>query len=183
MALIDRIKNMILTPAQEWQVVAGETPTGGSLYTGYVMIVAAIGPIVTILLGQGVTLALVGYAFGLGVIYVLALIIDFLAPHFGGEKSIVRALQLVAYSATAAWVGSILQIIPFIGGILSIAAGLYSLYVFYLGAPVLRKCTPDKAVVLTVLYVLLAIVLMMVVGSLLFALVLGGTAGMMGMAR
>ena len=89
------------------------------------------------------------------------------------------ALQLVAYSATAAWIGGIFHLIPFLGSLLSLAAGVYTLYLFYLGAPTLRKCTTDKAVVFTIVYVLCAIV----VGVLLSWVLLGVTgAGLSPMA-
>ena len=45
-------------------------------------------------------LALVG-------VYVIALIIDALAPSFGGTKDSLKAFKVAAYSATAAWVAGI----------------------------------------------------------------------------
>lgn len=182
MALVDRAKNMIVAPAREWQAVAGETPTVGGLYTGYIMILAAIGPIAIVLggLGAGFGTAIAAYLLGLVMIYVLAWIIDLLAPSFGGEKNFIRALQLVAYAATPAWVGGVFNLVPFLGGILALAAGLYSLYVFYLGAPVLRKSTAEKAVLFTIVYVVCAIVVGAFIGMLFFG-VLGGGHSMMGM--
>ena len=171
MALVDRVKNMIVAPASEWPVIAGETPSVGSLYTGYIMILSAIGPIAIAimfgLMGAGIATAIVSYVMGLAAVYVLALIVDFLAPHFGGEKNFIRALQLVAYSSTAAWLGGIFHLIPLLGSLLALVAALYSLYLFFLGAPVMRKCTSDKAIVFTIVYVVCAIVVMVVVGTLL----------------
>jgi len=43
---------------------------------------------------------------------VVALIVDTLAPSFGGERNRVQALKAVAYSSTAYWVASIISIIP-----------------------------------------------------------------------
>jgi len=185
MALVDRAKNMIVAPAREWQVVAGETPTVGGLYTGYIAILAAIGPLAIALslgiLGAGFGTAIAGYLLALAMVYVLAWIIDLLAPSFGGEKNFIRALQLVAYAATPAWVGGIFHLIPILGGILALAASLYSLYVFYLGAPVLRKCAAEKAVVFTIVYVVCAIVAGGIIGMLFFG-VLGGGLSPMGMS-
>ena len=45
MALVDRVKNILLTPRTEWSAIAGETATVQGLYTGYIMILAAIGPV------------------------------------------------------------------------------------------------------------------------------------------
>ena len=61
---------------------------------------------------------------------------------------------------------------------LSLIAGIYSLYTFYLGAPVLRKCASDKAVLYVVVVVLCAILAGAVVSWLLFSLVGGGMGGM-----
>src|SRR3954467_938325 len=44
-SLITRVKNIILSPKAEWQVIDAEPDTVGGLYTRYVMILAAIGPI------------------------------------------------------------------------------------------------------------------------------------------
>ena len=74
------------------------------------------------------------YAVALIMVYVLAWVIDALAPSFGGEKNLVRVLQLVAYSFTAAWLGGIF-ICCNLGGLISLAATIYSIYTFYLGAP------------------------------------------------
>ncbi|HLY55999.1 MAG TPA: Yip1 family protein, partial [Stellaceae bacterium] len=153
--IIARAKAIILTPDAEWPIIDGEPATVGSLYTGYIMILAAIGPISTFLhsvvFGYGgfgityrppffaaVATAIVSYALALGGAYVMALIIDALAPTFQGQKSQVQALKLVAYSSTAAWLAGIFNLIPWIGflGLL----GIYSLYLFYRGLPVMMKC-------------------------------------------
>lgn len=186
MSLVDRARNMIVAPAREWPVIAGETPTVGSLYTNYILILAAIGPIAILLslgfmAGIGLGTALVSYLIGLAMVYVLALVVDFLAPNFGGEKGIVRALQLTAYAATPAWIGGIFHLLPWIGALLALIASAYSIYVFYLGAPVMRKCAPDKAVVFTVLYVVCAIVVGILLATVLFGIAGGGGLHPMGM--
>ena len=42
MGLVDRVKNILLNPRQEWEVVDAESATVGSLYTGYIVPLAAI---------------------------------------------------------------------------------------------------------------------------------------------
>ena len=182
MALVDRVKNILLTPKTEWPVIAGETATVQGLYTGYIMILAAIGPVALALrlglFGMGLGVALVSYVIALLMAFVLAWIVDALAPSFGGEKNLERSLQLVAYSFTAAWVAGVFHLIPVVGSLLSLAGSLYSLYLFYLGAPVMRKCAPDKAAGFTVVVVLCAIVAGALLSYLLFSL---GGFGQMGM--
>ena len=185
MALIDRVKNILLTPKTEWPVIAGETPTVQSMYVGYILILAAIGPIAVAvrfgLFGMGIGVAVMSYVIGLLMVYLLAWIVDALAPSFGGEKNFIRSLQLTAYAFTAAWVAGIFHLIPFLGSLLALLAAIYSLYTFFLGAPVLKKCTQDKAVVYTIVVVLCAIVLGGVLSYVLFSVFMGGSmTGMMG---
>ena len=188
MALIDRVKNILLAPQAEWPVIAGEPATVQSLYVGYIMILAAIGPVALALqvglFGMGLGIAVIAYAVGLAIVYLMAWIIDALAPTFGGEKDFVKSLQLIAFSYTAAWVAGIFHLVPMIGSLLALAAGAYSVYTFYLGAPVMKKCAPQKAVVFTIVVVLGGIVVGAVLFNLLLAVIGGGSMmGMMGMGR
>ena len=43
--------------------------------------------------------------------YVIALVVDVLAPRFGGESNFIAALKLSAYSYTAAFIGGIAHIL------------------------------------------------------------------------
>ena len=57
MNLIERVKNILITPKTEWEVINGETATTQSLFMGYVLplsIVAAIGSLLKGLLFAGV---------------------------------------------------------------------------------------------------------------------------------
>ncbi len=49
MSLVARAKNILLQPKTEWPVIAGEQATTGSLYTGYIIPLAAIGPVASII--------------------------------------------------------------------------------------------------------------------------------------
>jgi len=163
MLQIDRLKNILLTPKTEWPVIAGETATVQSLYVGYIMILAAIGPIALALrfgiAGAGITFAIANYLVSLAVVYLLALLVDALAPSFGGEKNFIRSLQLVAYSLTVSWLAGVFHLLGVIGGLVNLVATIYSIYTLYLGAPVMKRCSQDKAVAFTVVVVLLAIVI------------------------
>jgi hypothetical protein len=179
MALIDRVKNILVTPNTEWPTIAGETASTQSIYVGYVLILAAIGPVALALKGGllGLTFAVLSYVVALAVAYLLALIVDVLAPSFGGEKDFVQSLKLVAYSYTAAWIAGIANLLPFIGAIVGLLAVIYTVYTFYLGAAVLKKCAPEKAVGFTIVVVVCGIVLGVVVGGFLLSAMLGGGMG------
>src|SRR6266704_1281620 len=47
--LLERAKNILLKPNAEWPVIAAETTSTGKLYTGYIVPLAAIGPIASII--------------------------------------------------------------------------------------------------------------------------------------
>lgn len=182
MALIDRVKNILLTPKTEWPTIAAEAATVQSIFVNYVLILAAIGPLaLAIATGfLGFEFAILRYVIALVITLLLALIVDAIAPAFGGEKNFVQSLKLTAYSLTAAWVAGILLLLPWIGAVIALFALIYSCYTFYLGAPVLKKCTPEKAVGFVVVVIVCGIVLGYVLNRLLLSLVLGGVAGMSG---
>jgi hypothetical protein len=183
MNLVDRVKRILLSPQQEWEVIDGEATTPSALYTGSIKPLAAIGPIATVIgfavfgisvplggtvyrvpIGSALTSAIVTYVLTLVGVYVASLVIDALAPTFGGTKNPIQALKVATYSSTAAWVAGIFAIMPGLR-ILGIL-GLYSIYLLYLGLPVLMKATKDRAVAYTVLVVVVEFVLFMMIGLL-----------------
>jgi hypothetical protein len=180
MSLVDRVKRILLSPRTEWAVINAEQTTPAALYTGYIMPLAAIGPVARLIgftvfgipipfmgtyrvpFGSALTGAIISYVLTLAATYILALIIDALAPSFNAQRNQIQALKLAAYSSTAAWVAGIFMLIPALG-ILGIV-GLYSLYLLYLGVPPLMQTSQEKALPYTGVIVLAAIVLFVVVG-------------------
>jgi len=199
MALVDRVKNILLSPRTEWPVIDAEPATVASLYTGYIMPLAAIPAICQAIgisligytipflgghvktpIGSALVTAAVTYCFTLVGVYLMALVADALAPSFGGTKNQIQALKVVAYSFTSAWVGGIFSLIPALG-VIGLIFGLYSLYLLYLGLPVLMKAPEDKAVGYTVVVIICCIVIMWIlvfaVASLGFGMRAGAMAG------
>jgi Yip1 domain len=180
MGLVDRVKNILLNPRQEWEVIDGEAATVASLYTGYIIPLAAITPICQAIgysvfgirlpfvgtwrtpIGSAITSAIVTYVLTLVGVYVLHLIIDNLAPTFGGTRNAVQALKVAAYSYTAAWVAGIFALIP--GLRFLTILGLYSLYLLYLGLPVLMKSPKEKALSYTAVVIIVGIIISVVIG-------------------
>jgi hypothetical protein len=112
-------------------------------------------------------------------VYVVALIVEALAPTFGGTKDRLQALKLVAYGSTASFVGGVFYLLPSLSPLAFLAA-LYSIYLFYLGLPVLMRCPQDKAVGYTVVVGLVAIVAGIVIGAIAAAVTPGAGFGMRG---
>lgn len=179
-ALIERVKAILLKPKEEWVKIEAETATTQSLYTNYIVIIAAL-PAICRFIGSvvfgysflGVTYrpgivgalgaAIVQYVLSLVGVFILALIIDALAPTFNAQKNQVQALKLAAYSWTAAWLAGCFALIPAIS-VLSIL-GIYSLYLLYVGVPIMTKAPQDKALTYTGAIVVCAIVLFIVIGA------------------
>ena len=188
--LVQRVQDILLRPTPTWDAIAVEPATVKGLYTGYIMILAAIGPVCQFL---GATLfggflfapftlvaAVVGYGLSLAGIYIMALVIDGLAPSFGGEKSQIQALKVAAYGSTAAWLAGVFNLVPMLAflGIL----GLYSLYLLYLGLPRLMKAPADKAIGYTVVVVIAMLVVYALIGMIVGSIIAMGALGAVGAA-
>lgn len=177
--LVDRARGIILKPSAEWDRIDAE-PTGvNALFTGYAMILAAIGPVCSAVgmtvFGLGafgvsihaspvgaVASAVVGYVLSLAGVFILGLLINALAPTFGGTKNQTQAMKVAVYSSTASWLAGVFGLIPALG-FLSIV-GIYSLYLLYLGLPRLMKTAQDKALGYTALVIACAVALFIVIG-------------------
>lgn len=181
MNIVDRATAIILRPRQEWDVIRGEQTSTAELYRGYVVPLAAIGPVATLIgiavfgisipllgtvqvpIGTALAQAVVTYALTLAGTYVFALVIDALAPTFSGTKSSIQALKVAVYGSTAGWLAGIFSLIPALSflGIL----GLYSIYLLYLGLPVLMGAPRERALPYTVVAVIAVIVIYVVIGA------------------
>ena len=169
--LVARVQNILMKPAAEWDVIDGEPASIAGLYTGYACILAAI-PAIAVLIQMalflhnpilGVVIGVITYVSSLIAVFVMALIIDALAPSFGAQKSQIQAMKLTVYSYTASWVAGILNIVPVLG-LLAGLAGLYGLYIMYLGLPKLMKSPADKTVGYFVVSIVVAIVVNIIIG-------------------
>jgi hypothetical protein len=181
MNVIERAKAILLKPAETWPVIAAEPASVASIYREWLVILVAI-PAVCKFIGLsvvgvgafgygyrmpivgGLVSMVVGYVLGLVGVFLVALIVDALAPTFGGTKNQVAALKVVAYGFTASYVAGVLGILPALG-ILAIVAAAYSVYVLWLGLPVLMNCPKEKAGGYAAVVIILAIVMWIVIGS------------------
>jgi hypothetical protein len=172
--LVQRAKDILLKPVQTWPMIAVEPATPGELITKYAVPLAAIGPVAMFLREQlfgygafgfsykpglmtSLSSMVVSYVLGLVGVIALALIADWLAPKFDGTSDRTSAFKLVVFSFVAAWLARAFVLIP--GLWFLAAAGLYSLYLLYLGATPLMKVPQDKSVAYTAVTIVCAAVL------------------------
>lgn len=177
--LVGRVKGILLKPKAEWPVIEAEPASVGGIMTGYVVPLAAIGPLAT-----AIGLAVFGYS-GFGIAYrpsmnfiiataissyvltllgiwLCSLVINALATSFDGQQNPVQAMKVAAYGSTAGFLAGIFGIVPALSW-LSIL-GLYNLYLIYTGLPVLMKSPPSKTIGYVVVVILVMIVVYVVVG-------------------
>ena len=177
--VVDRAKNIVLAPKTEWAVIDAEPTSIQDIYTRYLVPLALI-PAVAGFIGAsivgisvpvlgtvrtgiftGLMQAVMQFGVSLAMIYVFAVIVDALAPTFGGQRNQLAAFKVAAYSMTPAFLAGIFSLIP----ALSIfgVVGLYSVYLLYLGLPRLMRAPEDKAVAYTAVVVAAAIALWIVI--------------------
>ena len=174
MKLVERVRALLLTPRLEWKVIEQEPKTASDLFIDYVAILAAI-PEVAHFVGQSVigdyapavpslVRMVVVYLLTFAMVYIIACVIDLLAPRFGGQKNFSNALKLSVYSHTPLWLAGIFLAVPGLSFLLIL--GLYGLYLLWVGLPLLtgvpRYRALSYAIVVTVCALIPATVLAIV---------------------
>lgn len=192
--LVARVIAILTRPDTEWPVIDQEKATVKSLFTSYILILAAIPPVChfigSVVFGYsflGITYrpsffsalstAVASYVLSLAGLFIVALIIEALAPSFQGQKDRVQALKLVAYAATASWLAGVFGLLPGLG-FLSLL-GLYSLYLFYKGLPVLMKSPAAKTLPYTAVVAIAALVVSLLITPI-AALLIGAPTALLG---
>jgi hypothetical protein len=187
LSLISRVRNLLVSPRTEWDVIDHEASGPRKLALTYVAPLAAI-PIIAFVVGltvvgrQGeyadpVMLSVSGavfYALTLAGVFVFAWLINWLAPRFGGQRNYSQAFKVSAYSLTAAMVAGIATVVPALG-VLALLGAAYSLYLLFVGAPKLMHTAGRSAVNYAIVSVMVAMVMALGVG--LVAMTVAGPSG------
>jgi len=196
MNLVERAKNILLTPAKEWDVIKGENLTIVDMFTKYAMILAAIPAVAGFIgfaligvsygfgtfrwpFGTALVWLILSYVLSLGGVFLLAFIIDALAPTFGCTKNLDAAVKIAVFSYTPVWVAGILGIIPAIS-ILMILASIYSLYLLYMGLQKIKEPVNDKLMPYFVVSIVALIVIYWLVNFIVGRIALGSIASLAG---
>ena len=173
--VVGRVQRLLLSPGTEWDTIDNEGADVAQIYQGYILPLVGIAAIAQfiglVIAGAGLVLALeMAILYGAmtaAMVYVVALIINALAPQFGAKEEFGQAFKVAAYSPTPIWVALFLSILPLIGGIAALIGLAYSLYLLYLGLPKLMKAAADKALI----YTLAVIGCELVIGVVLYAII------------
>lgn len=179
-AIFKRVIAIITKPNDEWQVIKNETMSIADMYTKYAIFLAAI-PAIAGFIGYGLIGISVGfgtiripiarcliwsifmYVLSLAGVYLVAFIIDALAPSFGSQKDMNRSLKVAIFSWTPVWIAGILYIIPSIAVIVWLAS-LYSLFLLYTGMKHLKEPAQDKLMGYFIVTLVVTIVVLFLIG-------------------
>jgi len=180
--LFEKVKKLLLSPHEEWRAIAAEELSIQDMFIKYAAYLALI-PAVSMIIGFGIVglrlgptyyrMPIMSALFSGILSYILSLagvlaggyIINFLSQYFSAEGGIKPAMKLAVYSSTAYWISGIFGIIPSLG-FLSIL-GLYSVYLLFVGIPILLKVPEDK----TMPFIIAVVISSLVLGILLNAVV------------
>ena len=174
--LLTRMRGILFSPTAEWAIIRSEPSTIPQLFLGYaclLVLLPIIAGFLQLLFHYHVSLlavaeiSIVSYALTIGAIFVEGMFFNASASMFGGEKNLIQAMKAAVYSQTAGCVAGIVTGVPFLGFVMFLA-GIYGLYILWLGLPRLMKVRADKALGYVVLNLVLTYLLNLVVLGLIF---------------
>jgi hypothetical protein len=113
--------------------------------------------------GSALTYAVIHYILSLLGIYVNAMVINTLAPKFDAQQNMLNAMKVSVFSTTPFWVAGVLFIIPSLSPIVMLLS-LYSLYLFYLGLPILMDIPKEKALTYVIVVIIASIIISILIG-------------------
>jgi hypothetical protein len=155
-----RAKAVLVDPAAAWRGIEKDIGDPAYLLSRYVAVLALI-PALSSFVGatligvvtpsgvvradliDGLFGAIFSYATSCAIVLLLGLIIDLLAPLFGGRRDFEDAFKLAVYSFTPLWLAGIFLLLPGLRFLL--LTGAYGVYLFWLGAPRLTKVPEQQA--------------------------------------
>jgi hypothetical protein len=150
-AMIERAKNILVNPPHEWEVIDAEPATVRGIYLNYLVYIAAIGPVCRFVgnvvfnhlaVIPAAIIGVIGYLIELGVVYLVAWLIDLLAPQFGGQANRVQAMKVAAYSFTAPAAAGVFGLVPALSALEIV--GFYGLVLMWIGLPRLMRIPEEK---------------------------------------
>jgi len=169
MNVLVRSKAILVDPVAAWRDIEKDVGDPAYLLSRYVALLALIpalssfvgatligvltpsGAILRANLIDGLFGAVFSYAASCAIVLLLGLIIDLLAPLFGGRRDFEEAFKLAVYSFTPLWLAGIFLLLPGLRFLL--LTGIYGIYLFWLGAPRLTKMPEQQAANFTLVIV------------------------------
>lgn len=160
--LLGRLKGMLIAPKAEFAQIAAAGTATARIYTGFVMPLALLDALVGFIhvsivgttepltgavrvpVTAGLLTALLVFVFGLLGIWVVAWVIDALAPFFGAEPNRRLASATAAYASTPIWLATVLVPFPTVWAPVEVLAVVYHTWLLYLGLHLLMRAARDR---------------------------------------
>ncbi len=196
MDIVERAKAITLNPAATWPVIEAEKHDAKSLFVPYMLILAAIPAVASFIglsligmggfgfsfripIASGLAMMVTTYLLSLAMTFGMGWLASALAPTFGGQSNLVQGLKLAVFGGTPMMLAGVFNILPALS-IIGLLVALYSLYVMYLGLPVLMKNPKEKTIVYMVVLIIASIIAGVVLSmvSRVFTPSMGGMGGM-----
>jgi len=92
----------------------------------------------------------------LAMVYIIAGVIDLLAPRFGGKKNFPNAMKLSVYSYTPLWLAGIFLLVPGLNFLLIL--GAYGLYLLWVGLPMMMQAPSERSFVYAIVVTAVALI-------------------------
>jgi hypothetical protein len=151
MATLRRIVHLIFRPTAEWVRIAGEKTSTWALLRGYILPLALLAPIATVI-GMSVfdrdwdpthgylvrsehVLAAGAATFSaiVGSIFALAAIFACIAPMFGGNRDFLGALKVTTYGSVPVMLAGATLVMP-VMALIGLVGLFHTLVLFWIGA-------------------------------------------------
>jgi Yip1 domain len=155
-----RAKAILVDPGREWTAIASEPGDPAYVLSHYVVVLALVPAVFGFIgaCGIGVIVpaglvrtpifnglfgAIFGYVLTCATVLLLGIVINLVAPLFGGRRDFESAFKLAAYSFTPVWLAGIFLVLPGLRFLTLI--GFYGVYLLWLGLPLLTKAPAQKS--------------------------------------
>ncbi len=155
--IFTRVKNLIVSPKEEWVRINNENDTKNEIISGYalplliiIVICSIIGDIIfasryLYSFMYVITKAIIMFAVAFVSMYFSAIIINEITTSFNSKKNIHSTFKLVVYSFTAYFITTAFtNLLPPLG--ISQLFALYSIYLFWIGSSILLETPEDNKV-------------------------------------
>jgi len=179
-AILELVRGLFSAPKASLAKVEVENKSINQIYKQYLLILVAL-PAIGTFIGTsivGMSIPFVGtyrvpffsglisqiiyYFLMLGMVYVYALVLQKVAASFGGNNSLQKSFQLVAFSMVPVFVGGILNVVPMLG-LLGILFAVFTLYLFYLGIPLFTGVEEAKRLLVFIITLVVGLILAVII--------------------
>ncbi len=182
-SLIEKIKLLILKPKETWESISNESLTTQDILKKYLILALCIPAAATFIgrwiigiripfygvyrltFGASLFTAVLEYALILLGIWGMGKVIQFLAEKFESSTSEVNAYKLVVFSFLPYLAAGVIYLIPSLGTLVALM-GLYCIYLFYVGIPVIMNTPEEKVLPFSITIILSVLVIYFIISVL-----------------